>query len=141
MRLSDYKQMPTVEALMQPSPYSVEPDASVAEIVQLMREHKIRHIPVESGDRVIGIVSERDLRWMKSPAIVLPDGREIPVRHVMIANPYTVESDTPLTTVVSEMTERKIGAAIVVRSGKLAGIVTVIDICRALGEILESKFT
>ncbi|MBE9047102.1 CBS domain-containing protein [Pleurocapsales cyanobacterium LEGE 10410] len=133
--------MPTVEALMQPSPYSVKPDASVAEMVKLMREHQIRHIPIQIGDRVIGIVSERDLGWMKSPAIVLPDANEIPVRHVMTANPYAVEVDTPLTTVVSVMSERKIGAAIVLKEGKLAGIVTVIDICHALVEFLNSEFS
>ena len=141
MKLLDYKQMPTVAALMQPFPYFAEPHTSVAYILELMNIHNIRHIPIKQSDRVIGIVSERDLRWMGSPAIVIPVADEIPVYHVMTPNPYVVEITTPLTTVISEMTERKIGAAIVLSSGRLAGIVTVIDICRALGELLDSEFS
>ena len=139
-KLLDYKQMPPVGVLMQPFPYFAKPNSSVAEILELMQNHNIRHIPIKQKERVIGIISERDLRWMGNPGIVLPDAEEIPVHHVMTFNPYVVEIDTPITTVVFEMTERKIGAAIVVSSGKLAGIVTVIDICRALGELLDSEF-
>ena len=137
MKLLDYKQIPNVAALMQPFPYFAEPDTSVAQILELMKSHDIRHIPIKQGERVVGIVSERDLRWMRSPAIVLPVADEIPVHHVMTFNPYVVEMTTPLTTVISEMTEQKIGAAVVLSSGRLAGIVTVIDICRALGDLLE----
>ncbi len=140
MRLLDYKKKPPVTVLMQPFPYFAEPDTPVAEILELMKNHNVRHIPIKQNDRVVGIISERDLRWMGNPAMALPATDEIPVRHVMTFNPYIVEIDTPLTTVISEMTERKIGAAIVVSSDRLAGIVTVIDICRALGELLDSEF-
>ena len=141
MKLLNYEQMPTVAALMQPFPYFAEPKDSVAHIIKLMEDHSIRHIPIKQGDQVVGIISERDLRWMKSPAIVMPDADEIPVHHVMTFNPYVVDINTPLTSVVSEMTEKKIGAAIVTSSGRLVGIVTVIDLCRALGELLESEFS
>ena len=133
--------MPTVSALMQPFPYFAEPNTSVARILELMNSHNIRHIPIKQGDLVVGIVSERDLRWMGSPAIAMPVTDEIPVHHVMTPNPYVVEINTPLTTVIFGMTERKIGAAIVLSSGRLAGIVSVIDMCRALGELLESEFS
>lgn len=132
--------MPTVAALMQPFPFFAEPNTSVEKILELMKCHNIRHIPIKQGDRVVGIVSERDLRWMGSPALVLPVTDEIPVHYVMTPNPYTVGIDTPLTDAIFEITQRKIGAAIVLSSGKLAGIISVIDICRALGELLESEF-
>ena len=140
MKLSDYNQMPTVEAIMKLSPYYAQPNQSVAHILALMKQHDIRHVPIKQDGRVVGIVSERDLRWMAMPAIVLPDPEEIPVYHVQVNKPYTVESNTPLNTVLQEMSERKIGAAVVVKSGELAGIVTVTDICRVLAEILESRF-
>jgi CBS domain-containing protein len=141
MKLLDYKRMPTVAALMQPFPYFAEPNASVAHILELMHDHSIRHIPIKQGDLVVGIISERDLRWMKSPAIAIPAADEIPVHHVMTYNPYVVDIDSPLTTVVSKMTEEKIGAAIVTSSGRLAGIITVIDLCRALAELLDTEFS
>ena len=121
MKLSDYNQMPTVAALMKSFPYFAQPDDTVAQIDRLMKEHDIRHIPIKQGGQVIGIVSERDLRWMRSPALLLPDPEEIPVAHVQINNPYTVEITTPLNKVLQEMSERKIGAAVVVKSGELAG--------------------
>ena len=141
MKLSDYQQMPTVAALMRPFPYFARPDEPVAKLFTLMKQHKIRHVPIKQDGRVVGIVSERDLRWMGSPAIVLPDPEEIPIAHVQVNSPYTVEITTPLNKVVQEMAERKIGAAVVVKSGELAGIVTVTDICRLLAELLESQFS
>ncbi len=141
MKLSDYQQMPTVAALMIPFPYFARPDEPVAKLFTLMKQHKIRHVPIKQDGRVVGIVSERDLRWMGSPAIVLPDPEEIPIAHVQVNSPYTVEITTPLNKVVQEMAERKIGAAVVVKSGELAGIVTVTDICRLLAELLESQFS
>ena len=140
MKLLDYKKTPPVAALMQPFPYFAEPDTTVAQVLELMKSHHVRHLPIKQCDRVVGIISERDLRWMGNPSLALPASDEIPVRHVMTYNPYLVEIDTPLTTVISEMTERKIGAAIVISADRLAGIVTVIDICRALGELLDTKF-
>ncbi|WP_144054359.1 HPP family protein [Pleurocapsa sp. PCC 7319] len=141
MTLLDHKRMPTVATLMQPFPYFAELNDSVARILELMHDHNIRHIPIKQGDRVIGIISERDLRWMKSPAIVIPAADEIPVHHVMTYNPYVVDINTPLTTVISRITKEKIGAAIVTSSGRLAGIVTVIDLCRALAELLDTEFS
>ncbi len=141
MKLSDYNQMPSVAALMKSCPYFAQPNDTVAQIDRLMKEHDIRHIPIKQGEQVVGIVSERDLRWMRSPALLLPDPEEIPVAHVQINNPYTVEITTPLNKVLQEMSERKIGAAVVVKSGELAGIVTVTDICSALAEVLTAQFS
>lgn len=141
MKLLNRKSMPTVAALMQPFPYFAEFNASVADILELMHNHSIRHIPIKQGDNVVGIISERDLRWMKSPAIAIPAADEIPVHHVMTYNPYIVDMSTPLITAVSRMTEEKIGAAIVTSSGRLAGIVTIIDLCRAFGELLEEEYS
>ncbi len=141
MKLSDYDQMPTVEALMKSFPYFAQLYDTVAKIDRLMKHHNIRHIPIKQGEQVIGIISERDLRWMRSPALLLPDPEEIPVAHVQVSNPYTVEITTPLNIVLQEMSKRKIGAAVVVKSGKLVGIVTVTDICTALAEVLTAQFS
>ena len=141
MKLSDYDQMPTVAALMKSFPHFAQPEDTVAQIDRLMKEHDIRHIPIKQGAQVIGIVSERDLRWMRSPALLLPDPEEIPVAHVQINNPYTVEITTPLNEVLQEMAERKIGAAVVVNSGELAGIITVTDVCTALAKVLTAQFS
>ena len=165
--LLDYKKMPTVAALMRPFPYYAEPHTSVARIIELMNNHQIRHVPIKQGaqpkgqgvssdhhltttgnnssspdsQRIIGIVSERDLRWLGNSKLDLPVSHEIPVCHIMTYHPYVADINTPLATVVEEMTKQKIGAAIVTKSDRLAGIVTVIDVCRAFAEILKSEFS
>jgi CBS domain-containing protein len=62
------------------------------------------------------------------------------VGDVQVANPYTVELGAPLAGVLREMAARRIGTAVVVRAEKLAGIVTVTDVCLALATLLESRF-
>jgi len=47
---------------------------------------------------------------------------------------------TPLSEALREMARRKIGTAVVLRAGKLAGIVTLIDVCEAFAEVLEARF-
>jgi CBS domain-containing protein len=55
-----------------------------------------------------------------------------------VAEPYVVPFRTPLNQVVSEMAKRHIGSAIILRRGKLAGILSAMDVCRILAEYLES---
>lgn len=131
MNLAEHEQMPPVAALMTPFPHFVRPDDPARLAEDLMREHAIRHVPVKDGDQVVGIVSERDLR--ASPA-----GRL--VRDVLTPGVYAVERSTPLAVALREMAQRKIGTAVVLRSGRLAGIVTVTDVCVALADVLEARF-
>jgi CBS domain-containing protein len=140
MRLSDYDHMPPVAAVMTTFPYFARPDDPVSRALELMEAHQIRHLPVKDSDRVVGVVSQRDVRWLTNPVLPRPDPEKVRVRDVQSGDPYTVELGTPLSTVMSVMAERKLGTAVVVRSGKLAGIVTVTDVCRALGELLEARF-
>jgi acetoin utilization protein AcuB len=140
MDLSSHDRMPRVAALMTPFPYFLHPDDPVARALELMRAHQIRHVPVKESDHVVGIVSERDLRWMRNPALPESDPETLRIRDVYVPDPYTVELGTPLSVVLREMAARRIGAAVVVRAERLAGIVTVTDACRALGEVLEDRF-
>ena len=140
MRLLQYQQMPPIAVLMQPFPYFVDPNTSVVKIRELMKSHNIRHIPIQQKEHIVGIISERDLPRIGNFTIVPPVNEEIPVRNIMTLDPYVVEIDTPITKVIFEMTQRKIGAAIIIGSGKLMGMVSVIDICRAFGELLKSEY-
>lgn len=131
MKLAGYDHMPSVAALMTPFPHFVRPEDPVEQARALMEEHGIRHVPVREGDRVVGIVSERDLRGREQGA---------KVADVQVASPYTVELGAPLAGVLREMAARRIGTAVVLRADKLAGIVTVTDVCLALAVLLESRF-
>jgi len=135
------KKIPVVGAVMSSFPYFVEVDERVPKIESLMDEHNIRHVPVQENGRVVGVVSERDLHHFIKRTASAADKAKIRARDVMVVDPYVVPFRTPLNEVVFEMAHRHIGSAIVIRRGKLAGILSSIDVCRILGEYLESGFT
>jgi CBS domain-containing protein len=61
-------------------------------------------------------------------------------RDIMVADPYVASFHTPLNEVVSQMALRRIGSAIILRRGKLAGILSALDVCRIFAEYLASTF-
>jgi CBS domain-containing protein len=58
----------------------------------------------------------------------------------MVSKPYVVTFNTPLNEVVAQMAQRRIGSVIVTRKGKLAGILSAIDVCRIFAEYLDNQF-
>jgi CBS domain-containing protein len=101
----------------------------------IMRLGRIRHLPVVSGDGVVGIISERDL-FRSSLAQALgygnKDSREVMktlrIKDVMVKQVTTVSPDMELKDAVGLMVERKIGCLPVVQDNKLLGLVTETDI-------------
>jgi acetoin utilization protein AcuB len=134
------KKMPIVGAVMTSFPYFVEVGDTATKMERMMDEHNIRHLPVQEMGKVIGIVSERDLHHYVKRAAPEAEKDTIQARHVMVPDPYIVPFRAPLNEVVLEMAKRRIGSVIVQRQGKLAGILSAIDVCRILGEYLESMF-
>lgn len=131
---------PRVGSVMTPFPYFVSSRDCVEDVETLMRDHGIRHVPVQDAGKVVGIVSERDLHHLVNPSLPAVDKARIRVRAIQLADPYVVETDTPLSQVTREMAERRIGSAIVVRHGKLAGILSVTDVCRVLADLLDGIY-
>lgn len=125
---------------MTPFPYFVDTDDGLTEVERLMKDHDIRHIPVQQDGRVVGIVSERDLRHLARRPLPETDQARIRARDIMV-DPYVVAFDTPLHQVAVEMAKRHIGSAVVLHHEKLAGVLSATDICRILAEILESEFS
>jgi acetoin utilization protein AcuB len=139
--MKKYKKIPHVGSVMTPFPYFVDANDKVAEVERLMDEHHIRHIPVQQGGRVVGIVSQRDLYHVVDRLLPNTDKTRIRARDIMVNEPYIVAFDTPLNEVACEMATRRIGSAIILHHEKLAGILSATDICRILAEILESEFS
>lgn len=134
------KKMPIVGAVMTSFPYFVEAGATAAVMEQMMDEYNIRHLPVQEKGKVVGIVSERDLHHRVRREAPEAEKEKILARHVMVPEPYIVPFRAPLNDVVFEMAKRRIGSVIVQRQGKLAGILSAIDVCRILGEYLDALF-
>jgi acetoin utilization protein AcuB len=123
----------TVGDLMTPCPVAIRPDQSLACAHALMRSHRVHHLPVVEEGRVVGVVSQGDLRLLESIGDVEID--QVPVEEAMIHHPYTVWADTPLAEVLQHMLARRLGSALVVDRQGLAGIFTAFDAMLALKEL------
>ena len=120
-----------------PIPESIGPGASLADAHRMMRAYRIRHLPVLSDHRLVGIVSQRDLLLLETLDGVDPE--KVRVEEAMNATPYVVKRDTPLQLVATHLWKNKIGSAVVVDDGKVVGIFTTTDALRVLVELLAKK--
>lgn len=113
---------------------TVGPETMAAEALALCRENRIRHLPVLEGGRLVGIISDRDLRSatpvLGDPARVEALGR-IRVAEEMARDVTTVYPEDPIEDAALAMYERKIGCLPVVDGDDLAGILTSSDVLRA----------
>jgi acetoin utilization protein AcuB len=130
------KRNPQVIAFMTPFPHSIDVDAPLEDAHKLMREHRFRHLPVMSGGEIVGVLTDRDIKLVLGPDFGSPDERELRVRDAYVERPCVVPASTPVAKVARVMAQNRIGSAIVTKHGKLVGIFTVTDACRALAEII-----
>ena len=128
---------PAVGDYMSVIPQRIAPDQTLYEAHQVMRENRIRHLPVMDHGRLVGIVSMGDLHLLETLQDV--DQKAVEVCDAMTAAPYTVTAVEPLATVARTMAENKYGSAIVVGGGDVVGVFTTNDALRALASLLEQK--
>jgi acetoin utilization protein AcuB len=129
------KSIPSVRKYMTAKPHSIGQDQTMAAAHRIMREHRFRHLPVLSSGKLVGVVSDRDLNLIETLRDV--DPAAVTVEDAMMTEVYTTAPDTPLDEVVSTMADHKYGCAIVLERGKLVGILTTVDACRAFAEMLR----
>jgi acetoin utilization protein AcuB len=131
------KQMPQVQKYMTSMPHTIGRDIPIKTALGMMREHHFRHLPVQDGGKLVGVLTDRDVKLASGFA----DEHGLTVEDVMTPEPFTVEPETPLNHVVSEMAEHKYGCAIVTqKNGKVVGILTAVDGLRILSDLLNQFY-
>jgi acetoin utilization protein AcuB len=131
------KPIPSVQKYMTTSPHSIGSDQTLAHAHHLLREFRIRHLPVLSGGKLVGILSDRDLHLVETLRDVDPETMN--VSEAMSTNVYAVEPDAPLDEVAEQMASQKYGSAVVMQNKHVVGIFTTVDACHALSELLRSR--
>jgi CBS domain-containing protein len=137
-----------VREIMASRPITVDPDAPLATAIAVMREKKIRHLPVvDDAGRLVGMLTDRDLRSAAlGPALAefLPDSlrraaegaarilEEVRIRDAMTWGVVTTRPDASVSEAAAVMFECRVGSLPVREDGKLVGIVTERDIFKAL---------
>jgi acetoin utilization protein AcuB len=136
-----------VHELMTKNPLTTSPETSVSDALSLMRQKKVRRLPVlDKAGKLAGIVSDQDLLYASpSPATSLSVFEitslmaKITVAHVMTKKVVTIAEDLPVEEAGRIMADRKIGGLPVIKGGKLVGIVTETDLFRALLQLLGGR--
>jgi CBS domain-containing protein len=105
---------------------SVEAGTLVRDAVALLAEKRIGAMPVLDGERVVGIMSERDVIYcLKSDGAAMLDW---PVSRVMTAPAITIERNVSVLAALSQMTKRRIRHLPVVEGERLIGFVSIGDL-------------
>jgi acetoin utilization protein AcuB len=127
-----------VRNLMTLTCVTVPPTMPVLEARRLMLEKKIRHLPVTDGSKLVGIVTDRDIRLNLPSAATSLSVWEInyllaklTVGAVMSRNVVAIESDREPREAAQLMLDHGVGALPVVDGGLLVGIITETDLLRA----------
>jgi len=128
----------TVTELMTPSPITTGPDTPVLEARQLMIQKRIRHLLVVEAGKLLGIVTDRDIRLnLPSPATSLSVWEvnyllaRMTVESAMTTSVVVISPRHDAKEAASLMLDHKIGALPVVDGGRLVGIITETDLLRA----------
>jgi len=125
---------------------TISPDQSLQMAKERMRKYGIRRLPVVRNSKLVGIVTDRDVRqaWA-SPATALSTHEllylleRVKVEEIMTPRVLAVSPETPLFEAARLMHDRKIGGLPVVEGEEVVGIITETDLLQALIEILGAR--
>lgn len=121
-----------VEQIMKKDIVTLTPDATIAEAIKKMAEHRIRHIPiVAENDLLAGIVSDRDIKDASPSIFQLSENKETlnkPLKSIMKKDAITGHPLDFVEEISSIFYEHKIGCLPIIKHGKLVGIVTETDL-------------
>jgi acetoin utilization protein AcuB len=132
-------------ALMTTTVVTATPKDTVRRALRLLEDSDIRHLPIVEGKRLVGLVSDRDLREYRLPLVeeiadpdYADDLLDTPLSEVMSGDILCLESSESLATGVDLMIEYGIGAIPVVDRDKdeLVGILSYVDVLKAVRDTL-----
>jgi acetoin utilization protein AcuB len=123
------------------SPVTIQSNAPLQDAIRLLVKHNIRELPVVEHGKLIGIVTDRDIRQVSPSYPVFRDGKEIrdylrqlTVSCAMSLDPVVVSPATDLTDAANLMIQYRIGSLPVVDGGRLVGIISVTDLLKLFVE-------
>lgn len=136
-----------VKERMTRHPITIRPDVSLHDALRIMREEKVRRLPVlDKDDKLVGIVLEKDLLYASpSPATTLSIYEmnylvaKIKVADLMTRNVITVTEDCPLEEAARIMVDNSIGGLPVMRGDRLVGLITESDLFKVFLELLGAR--
>lgn len=123
LQAREVERVKRAESGMITSPVTVKPDQSLREALAVMNEHDISGVPVVEGDKPVGILTARDIRFEKK--------LDQPVRALMTSELVTVTPGVSNDRAKELLHEHRIEKLLVVDGGKLVGLITIKDLLQA----------
>ena len=126
---------PLVREVMTGAVITANPKDLVAMAMQTMMDREIRHLPVVRDGKLVGLITERDVKLAMS--LARDSSRTFTVEDIYLPEPFTVTPDEVLAKVLNRMRVNHIDAALVVEGEKVKGIFTAMDAVKLLEQSLS----
>lgn len=131
----------SVRQVMTQEPVTISPSVTLGDVIEILRNWGMRHLPVVDGDRLVGVISDRDVY----KHLALGQTHKALVQDAMSQHPYAVAPSESLAKVATQMAENKFGCTVVVDADRqVKGIFTTTDALYILAQLLnrdgESEF-
>ena len=123
---------PNVQKYMSRLPEEIQGFEKLPLAQEIMRDKGIRHLPVFEGSKLIGILSDRDIKF--AVALLGSEAKEMKVLDVCSTDVYKVSPLAKVSEVALNMVEHKMGSALVVDGDALVGLFTTSDALKALAD-------
>lgn len=111
-----------------PDVWSISPDATVYDALRMMADKDVGALLVMEGDRLVGIISERD--YARKVILVGKTSRDTLVREIMSSNVYTIHPDQTVEEAMEIMTNRRVRHLPVVAEGHVFGVISIGDVVK-----------
>jgi CBS domain-containing protein len=122
----------SIRDLMTQNPRAVRPDDTVVDASRMMRDENVGSLPVVDSDRLIGMVTDRDVAVR-----VVAEGRdpgEVSVQEIASRNPVTAEATSDLNEALQLMARHQVRRLPVTEDGRLVGIIAQADVAGEIGD-------
>jgi CBS domain-containing protein len=110
--------------------WAIPPDASVYEAIKLMADKEVGALLVMDGQRLVGIVSERD--YARKVILQGKSSRDTPIREIMTGKVFYVRPDQTVEDCMALMTARRIRHLPVLDDDRVIGVVSIGDLVKAV---------
>jgi len=132
-----------VRDYMTRDPQTLDSKNTLLDAALMLRRLELRHIPILEGGRLVGILTDRDVGRV-APSILMgisPQDynrvfEDTPVAKVMTRNLVSTTPEALLSEAVHLLYNHKVGCLPVLEDGRLVGIITVVDMLRALHDLV-----
>jgi len=112
--------------IMTRNPEVATPSTSIADVAQMMRDLDVGIVPVADGDRLLGVITDRDITIRVTAAGLNP--YDTSVQAFVSPNPVTVQPDDDVDKVRQLMADKQIRRVLVTEGDQLAGVISIGDV-------------